>query len=231
MNSNDIFILFGIICSIRASHRRVSISVYGKILLRLVSVFVTSTPIGRPYCHCMKHGPLTNDKNGQFGWKPPASAHGPQIVSVLICIESTLVLHFRVVPKIQRHTAKPIPLLIPHTNIIISIFTTKRFQYATYSFLFHFAAHFIGFLLVPPSLSIVIEFKYIHFSVALSGTGIEVEAVQIPHVGSWYNVLIFIRFEKIEMDKRHGRRQRQFAVRRQQNDGTMALRWRFGFAF
>lgn len=61
------FLIFGIICSVRASHRQVSISLdEKKIDSCWVSVFVTSLPIGRPHCHCMKHGELTIDKNGQF---------------------------------------------------------------------------------------------------------------------------------------------------------------------
>lgn len=115
--------------------------------------------------------------------KPLASAHGPQIVSVLICIELTVVLHFRVVPKIQRHTAKPILLLI---QISSSQFLLRNDFNMPHIFVFIFTVP-IGFLLVPPSLAIVIEFKYIHFYVAFSKTGIEVEAMQNPYVGTMFS--------------------------------------------
>lgn len=154
--------------------------------------------------------------------KPLASAHGPEIVSVLICAEFTLVLHFRVVPNIQRGRTHTRPNqfgcsykyhhLKFYCRTICDDFDMPRIHFY---FLHQLTSNrslppisywLVGWL-VSPSLFNVIEFKYIHFYVENVATDSHIShrspfsgagrfAMQIPHAVTMLFFFRTIRFGK-----------------------------------
>lgn len=205
MNSNDTF-TFGIICLVRASHRRVSIS------HRTAQNFSLLPSIG--ICHIESNRsaalPLYETwwacdwqkVDNLFKSKPPASAPPDHTdsISVLICVEFTSASS----RKIQWHTAKPIRLLI---QISSSQFLLRNDFNICHNIHFYFTLAHISlvFCWCPPSLFLRNRIQIHSFLCRIirhfRNRYRKVEAMQIPHVATmfypfFFSLLIFIWFEK-----------------------------------